>query len=69
MATKRVEYIGKARPGVVLNDANGQPMRANYGEPIEVDGEVAKGLLTQSENWREPKPGPKPKASDEGTDA
>ena len=62
--TVRLEYIGKGRPGVVFQDANGRPVRANYGEPIEVDTEVAKGLLSQSDNWREPKPGPKPAAAD-----
>lgn len=60
MAMTKVEYVGKARPGVVIRDANGQPVRVNYGEPIEVDAETAKGLLSQSDNWREPKPGPKP---------
>ena len=64
MATKRVEYIGPARPGVFVYDADGRPMRANYGEPIEVDASVAKGLLSQTDNWREPKPGPKPTARD-----
>lgn len=65
MATKRLEYIGKARPGVIIRDANDQPMRANYGEPIEVDTDVAKGLLSQPGNWREPRPGPKPSAATE----
>jgi hypothetical protein len=69
MATKRVEYIGKGRPGVVLQDANGRPVRANYGEPIEIDAGVAKGLLSQSDNWREPKPGPKPKPAGEGDES
>lgn len=59
---KRVEYIGPSRPGVMLRDANNRPMRANYGEPIEVDAETAKGLLSQPDIWREPKPGPKPVA-------
>jgi hypothetical protein len=62
---KRVEYIGGARPGVIIRDANNQPIRANYGEPVEVDAETAKGLLTQ-DIWREPKPGPKPKPESEG---
>lgn len=65
MADKRVEYIGPFRPGVIIRDANDQPMRANYGEPIEVDAAVAKGLLSQPDNWREPKPGPKPSAATE----
>lgn len=65
MATTKVEYIGKARPGVIIRDADDQPMRANYGEPIEVDGAVAKGLLSQPSNWREPKPGPKPKPAED----
>ena len=69
MADKRVEYIGKGRPGVVLQDANGQPIRANYGEPIEVDAAVAKGLLSQPDNWREPKPGPKPKPASDGDES
>lgn len=65
MATTKVEYIGKARPGVIIRDADDQPMRANYGEPIEVDGAVAKSLLSQAANWREPKPGPKPKPAED----
>jgi hypothetical protein len=69
VATRRIEYIGPGRPGVVLNDTNGRPLRANYGEPIEVDAEVAKGLLTQADTWREPKPGPKPKAGGEGDES
>jgi hypothetical protein len=60
MAEKRIEYIGKGRPGVVFQDGNGRTVRADYGEPIEVDAEVAKGLLSQPTNWREVKPGPKP---------
>lgn len=69
MATTRVEYIGPSRPGVILNDAGGRPVRANYGEPIEVDAEVAKGLLTQVDAWREPKPGPKPKPASDGDES
>ena len=65
MATKRIEYIGKGRPGVVIQDENGRSVRANYGEAIEIDNDVAKGLLSQSGNWREPKPGPKPSAATE----
>jgi hypothetical protein len=64
MADKRLEYIGPLRPGVVITGADGRPIRADYGEPIDVDAETAKGLLSQ-DIWREPKPGPKPKATGE----
>ena len=65
MATTKVEYVGPARPGVVIQGANNRPIRANYGEPIEVDSDTAKGLLSQ-DIWREPKPGPKPKPESDG---
>lgn len=64
---KRLEYVGPLRPGVVLNGADGRPIRADFGEIIEVDADTAKGLLSQSDIWREPKPGPKPKAQGDET--
>lgn len=60
--TKRVEYIGGSRPGVEIRQGNrGDTIAfANFGEPIDVPADVAKGLLEQPDNWRVPKPGPKP---------
>lgn len=64
MATKRVEYIGSLRPGVIIPQVEGGFQEVSFGEAIEVDADLAKGLLSQSDNWREPKPGPKPRASE-----
>lgn len=60
--TTRVEYIGSARPGVVIRQGNGGDtvVIANFGEPVDVPADIAKGLLDQPDNWRTPKPGPKP---------
>lgn len=60
--TRRVEYIGAMRPGVTIRQGNGGDVvaEAEFGVPIDVPADVAKGLLAQPENWREPKPGPKP---------
>lgn len=69
MTAKRVEYIGPLRPGVVIRDANSRPVTAGFGETVEVDGDTAKGLLSQPDNWREPKPGPKPGAKPGSTPA
>lgn len=64
MATRRVEYIGPLRPGVVIPQVEGGFQEVEFGEAVEVDAETAKGLLTQPDNWREPKPGPKPRAGE-----
>ncbi len=64
---KRVEYIGPLRPGVIVRKPDGETMDVAFGEPFDAEPELAWSLLQQPDNWREPKPGPKPKP-DGGTE-
>lgn len=64
MATKRVEYVGVHRPGVIVRLADGSNREVAFGEPVELDSETASGLLAGGE-FREPKSGPKPKQHEE----
>lgn len=59
-----VEYIGPMRPGVTIRQGNGGDTiaEAEFGKPVDVPADVAKGLLQQPDNWRKPKPGPKPQS-------
>lgn len=46
---KRITYIGPARPGVFVPDAQ---VFCDHKETIEVDASLAAVLLRQSDNWK-----------------
>lgn len=52
MATTQVQYVGPFTAVDVVTDDG--LLAVEHGQTVEVDGELAKRLLEQPDNWRKP---------------